>query len=247
MTYKNLILFIGMITVGAAGFAQNSAASKASAPNQLTSNEKQGGWKLLFDGTSTNGWHSYGRPAAGPSWKIADGSVYYDTANEHTLRDRDLVTNKEYENYDVKYEWKIAPNGNSGFLFDVHEDTAKYKQTYFTGLEMQVIDNDGHPDAKNPKHRAGDLYDLIAVSKETVRPVGQYNQAEIIMNKGKLDLFLNGTHVVSTTMWDDNWNQLVANSKFKSMPGFAKTKKGRFALQAHGSMVWFRNIKIKEL
>ncbi|HZG23242.1 MAG TPA: DUF1080 domain-containing protein [Chitinophagaceae bacterium] len=244
---KTLIGLMIMIVLNVNGLAQNAGASQSSGKNQLSSNEKKEGWKTLFDGQSTAGWHSYGRAAAGPSWKVADGSIYYDTANEKTLHDRDLVTNNAYENYHIKYEWKIAPKGNSGFLFNVNEDTSKYKLTYVTGLEMQVIDNNGHPDAKNPKHRAGDLYDLIAVSKETVRPVGEYNQAEVMLNKGKLDLFLNGAHVVSTTMWDENWNQLVANSKFKSMPGFAKTKKGRFALQAHGSMVWFRNIKIKEL
>lgn len=215
--------------------------------NNLSNQEKKDGWKLLFDGKSTSGWHSYGRAIPGPSWKVADGTIYYDTTDERKIHDRDLVTNNEYENFDLKYEWKIAPKGNSGLLFDVNEDTAKYRQTYFTGLEMQVIDNNGHPDAKNPKHRAGDLYDLIPVSKETVRPVEEFNDAQITLNHGKLDLYLNGTHVVSTTIWDDNWNQLVAASKFKSMPGFAKTTKGRIALQSHGSMVWFRNLKIKEL
>lgn len=243
---KNLLLAAGFSIFSFGCMSQNATKNVASS-NAISSTEKKEGWKLLFDGKSTSGWHSYGRPAAGPSWKVADGSLYYDTANEHILHDRDLVTNKEYESYDLKYEWKIAPKGNSGLLFDVNEDTVKYKQTYFTGPEMQIIDNDGHPDAKNPKHRAGDLYDLIAVSKENVHPVGEFNQAEIVLNKGKLDFYLNGEHVVSTTMWDDNWNQLVANSKFKSMQGFTKTKKGKIALQSHGSMVWFRNIKIKEL
>jgi hypothetical protein len=228
--------------------ARNTSGSGSSATtNTLTQKEKNEGWKLIFDGSSTAGWHSYGRPVSGPSWKVTGGTLYYDTTNERTLHDRDLVTNNEYENFDLKYEWKIAPKGNSGLLFNVNEDTLKYRQTYFTGLEMQIIDNNGHPDAKNPKHRAGDLYDLIAVSKETVRPVDQFNEAQITLNQGKLDLYLNGTHVVSTTMWDENWNQLVAGSKFKSMPGFAKTKKGRIALQSHGSMVWFRNVKIREL
>lgn len=244
---KNLLLVTGFSILILSCAGQNRTAKNAGSLNAISSSEKKDGWKLLFDGQSASGWHSYGRPAAGPSWKIADGSLYYDTANEHTLHDRDLVTNGEYENYDLKYEWRIAPKGNSGLLFDVNEDTVNYKQTYFTGPEMQVIDNDGHPDAKNPKHRAGDLYDLIAVSKENVRPVGEFNQAEIVLNKGKLDFYLNGEHVVSTTMWDDNWNELVSKSKFKSMPGFTKTRKGRIALQSHGSMVWFRNIKIKEL
>ena len=112
---------------------------------------------------------------------------------------------------------------------------------------MQVLDNNGHEDAKIPKHRAGDLYDLIACSTETVRPVGEWNQAEIKINKGKLDLFLNGTNVVSTTLWDDNWKKLVAGSKFKDMPDFATFKFGHIALQDHGNMVSYKNIRIKKL
>lgn len=226
--------------------ARTNSAAPSSA-NTLTSKERKDGWKLLFDGRTTAGWHSYGRPSSGPSWKVGEGTIYYDTTDERKIHDRDLVSDQEFENFDLRYEWRIAPKGNSGLLFIVNEDTAKYKQTYFTGPEMQIIDNNGHSDARNPKHRAGDLYDLIPVSNETVRPLEEFNEAQITLNRGKLDLYLNGTHVVSTTMWDDKWNSLVAASKFRNMPGFAKTKKGRIALQSHGSMVWFKNVKIKEL
>ena len=112
---------------------------------------------------------------------------------------------------------------------------------------MQVLDNEGHPDGKIHKHRAGDLYDLIACSKETVKPHDEWNQVEIKLLNGKLDFFLNGENVVSTTMWDDNWNKMVANSKFKTMPGFAKFKKGGIDLQDHDCTVWYRNIMIKKL
>ena len=110
-----------------------------------------------------------------------------------------------------------------------------------------MLDNDGHPDGKIIKHRAGDLYDLIKSSSEPVKPVGEWNAVEIISNKGKLEIFLNGTNVVTTIMWDDNWRQLIAGSKFKDMPDFGTFKKGRIALQDHGNTVWYRNIKIKKL
>ena len=203
------------------------------------------GWVTLFDGKTTTGWHSYGKPSAGDRWQIADAALYLDTSKKQN--GGDLVTDKEYGNFDLKLEWKISPKGNSGIIFFVHEDTAKYKATYNTGPEMQVVDNDGHPDGRIFKHKAGDLYDLIPSSKESAKPVGEWNEVEIISNNGKLDLFINGINVVSTTMWDDKWNALVAGSKFKTMAGFGTFKKGKIALQDHGNMVWFRNIKIKEL
>jgi len=202
------------------------------------------GWISLFDGKTTNGWHTYGKTGVNSRWKIADGALTIDTSSKES---GDAVTNNEYENFHLQLEWKIAPKGNSGIIFLVKEDTARYHQTYVTGPEMQVLDNNGHEDAKIYKHRAGDLYDLIASSKETVKPLDEWNLAEVIVNKGKLDLLLNGTNVVSTTLWDDNWKKLVAGSKFKSMPDFGTFKKGRIALQDHGNLVSYRNIRIKKL
>lgn len=212
--------------------------------NMLTQQEQKDGWVLLFDGKTTNGWHTYGQTSVNSRWKVADETLYLDPSS----KDRgDILTSDEFENYHLQLDWKIAKNGNSGVIFNVHDDTAQYKQIWYTGPEMQVLDNAGHPDAKIHKHRAGDLYDLIASSKETVKPFGEWNHAEIKLNKGKLDFYLNGTNVVSTTMWDDNWRALVAASKFKDLPGFAAFKKGHIALQDHGDQVWFKNIKIMKL
>ena len=213
-----------------------------------TASQNEEGWTSLFDGQKIEGWHSHGRNTAGSSWKAVDGVLYLDTTKTQGKRDEgDLVTDKEYENFHLSLEWKLSKGGNSGVIFLVKEDTTKYKRTYETGPEMQVLDNAGHADGKIDKHHAGDLYDLIACSTETVKPIGEWNLAEIKIDKGKLDFYLNGTNVVSTTMWDDNWNNMVAASKFKDMPDFAKFKKGKIALQDHGDPVWFRNIRIKEL
>jgi hypothetical protein len=204
----------------------------------------------LFDGKSTKGWHKYGGGPVGSAWKIHGGTLYLDaTEKEHgkIKGGGDIVTDEEFENFDLHLEWKISKGGNSGIMFCVHEDTTKYKNPYETGPEMQVLDNDGHPDGKIPKHRAGDLYDLIACRKETVKPVGEWNQVEIKLLNGKLDFVLNGENVVSTTMWDDNWNKMVAHSKFKTMPGFATFRKGHIDLQDHDCTVWYRNITLKKL
>lgn len=219
-------------------------------PNTLSNQERKDGWQLLFDGTTTTGWHTYGYGMAGQAWVVDNGTLRLDVANKNSWpknESRDILTDDEYDNFHFKADWKVAPGSNSGIIFFVKEDKQKYSATYQTGPEMQVIDNNGHPDAKIIKHRAADLYDLISSSSEPVKPVGEWNTAEIIANKGKLDFYLNGVHVINTRMWDENWNKLVAGSKFKSMPDFAKFKKGRIALQEHGEEVWFRNVKVRKL
>ncbi len=141
--------------------------------NTLTEAGKKDGWQLLFDGSTLDGWHSYGRNDVLPQWKVDNGAIFMDSTVKKTKGD--LVTKEEYGNFDLKIDWKIAPNGNSGIIFFVKEDTLKYKDTYNTGLEMQVLDNDGHPDGKLYKHRAGNLYDLIAGKEEPVKTVGEWN------------------------------------------------------------------------
>jgi hypothetical protein len=218
--------------------------------NALSDQEKSDGWQLLFDGQTTKGWHKYGGAPVGAAWKIADGTIYLDTSSKkdwQTANGGDIVTDEEFENFDLKLNWKISPAGNSGTMFYVNEDTVKFKHSFESGPEMQIVDNDGHPDGKLIKHQAGDLYDLISCSKKTVKPVGEWNEAEIKAANGKLDLYLNGENVVSTTMWDDNWKKLIAGSKFKQWPGFGTFKKGRICLQDHGNMVSFRNIRVKRL
>lgn len=215
--------------------------------NQETNREKEGPWEVLFDGKTLQGWHAY-KPAAGSAWKAEDGVLHFDAAaKKNGASGGDLVTDQEYENFHLQLDWKISPNGNSGVIFYVNEDAAQYPETYNTGLEMQVLDNDGHPDGKIHKHRAGDLYDLIPCTKETVNRPGEWNKVDIISNKGQLEFRLNGTVVVATTLWDEKWRDLVSKSKFASMPGFSKYKKGRIALQDHGDEVWYRNIRIKKL
>ena len=206
-------------------------------------------WISLFDGQTFNGWSKYGGGEVGNAWKIENGELYLDAANKdgwQTGDGGDIVTNEEFENFHFKYEWKIAPNGNSGVIFLVHE-SPEYQYPWQTGPEMQVLDNAGHPDAKIISHRAGDLYDLIVSSEETVKPAGEWNQAEIVINQGKLDFYLNGVNIVSTQLFTPEWEALIAKSKFKDMPGFGKYKKGKIALQDHGDVVHYRNLMIKRL
>ena len=221
-----------------------SGSITLSAQNTLTSKEKKDGWKLLFDGKTTAGWRNFNSTKVGPGWKVQNGELSLD---KNVKEGRgDILTDAEYENYEFSIDWKIDACGNSGIIFNVVEDP-KYDATYVTGPEMQVLDNACHPDAKIIKHRAGDLYDLISCSKETVKPAGQWNTAIIRSDHGKMEFWLNGTKVVEFTMHDAKWDEMVAGSKFKTMPDFGKAVKGHIALQDHGDNVWYRNIKIREL
>ncbi len=223
--------FFSLLIIAAVLFA-GCGASK----NSMSGSNGRG-WQKLFDGKTTAGWHTYGKPSAGTKWKVENGALYLDSKDKTPGQGGDLVTNEEFTNYHLKLEWKISKGGNSGIIFNVNEDP-KYNATYTTGPEMQVLDNDGHADAKIIKHRAGDLYDLIKSRVENVKPVGEWNTAEIIMNNGNLELIQNG---------DDNWKTLVAGSKFKTWPAFGIYKTGKIALQDHGDDVWYRNISIKRL
>jgi hypothetical protein len=241
------LLFVSVCTFIA---CNSTKTTMNSTDNSAASDE---GWIVLFDGKSTNAWHGYGSNTVGTAWKVENGTLHLDGDSKKNANATggDMVTNEEFEDFDLKMDWKIEPKGNSGIIFYVKEDPSKYPNTYNTGPEMQVLDNGtpttpGHPDAKLYTHRAGDLYDLLA-SKDAVKPAGEWNQVEIVSKNGKLDFYMNGVHTLSTTMWDNTWNQMIAISKFKDMPGFGTFKKGRIALQDHGDDVWFRNIRIKKL
>lgn len=202
-------------------------------------------WISLFDGKTTKGWHSYGKTVTGEAWKVENGVLHLNAGKG--LSAGDLVTDESFDDFDLKLEWKISKNGNSGIIFFIQDNPSKYKQIWYTGPEMQILDNEGHPDGLLLKHRAGNLYDLIEGKEGIENPVGDWNQVEIINNQGNLSLILNGTTVVSTIVGNDNWKTLIAGSKFKDMPDFAKVFSGHIGLQDHGNEVWFKNIKIKKL
>jgi len=229
-------------------FALLSGAAVAQTPNTLTKQEKKQGWKLLFDGKTTKGWHTYLRDTVGSKWQVVDGALVFDQTKPRS-GGGDIVTNEIYENYELNLEWKVAKGSNSGIIFDIQEDP-KYGATYLTGPEMQVLDNIDASDNKKENHLAGCLYDMsgdATVSKPV--PVGEWNKVRLIQNKGHLTFYLNGIKTFEGQIGSEEWNKLVANSKFKSeaFADFAKVAKGKIALQEHpGSSQW-RNIKILPL
>lgn len=206
---------------------------------------QKGKWVSLFDGKTFAGWHSWQNESVLPQWKIEDGALVLTEKGG-----KDLVTDKEYGDFELEIEWKISEGGNSGIIYHVIEDK-KYCCPYSTGPEIQVLDDVKHPDAKAGKagnHKAGSLYDLLPPSDFTaVKPAGEWNKAKIVIKGGKGESWLNGKKVVSFPTTGADWDALVANSKFKSWDGFGAFPKGKIALQDHGNKVSYRNIRIKEL
>lgn len=208
---------------------------------------KKGKWENLFDGKTLTGWHTYlkeGQPVS-DKWTVDDGAIHLSGGGAG-----DLVTNKEYGNFELEVEWKIAEGGNSGIIFHVHEDP-KYKATYQTGPEMQVLDNERHPDAKQGRdgnRTAGSLYDLQKpVTLGAAKPAGEWNKARLVINNGKAEQYLNGKKTAEYPTSGPEWDKMVSESKFKGWEGFGKYATGHIALQDHGNKVWYRNIRIREL
>lgn len=221
------------------------------ATNTLTQEEEKEGWKLLFDGKSLEHWRNFKKESIGKSWIIADEAIHLNSVKKdgsgwQAEDGGDIITKEEYEDFELKLEWKISACGNSGIMFNVVESDS-YNYVWETGPEMQILDNTCHPDTRFPTHRAGDLYDMIACRFTTVKPAGEWNKVMIRSKKGQVDFYLNGHHVVGFEMHNEKWKNMIAKSKFKDMPGFGMARKGHISLQDHGDKVWFRNIKIRRI
>ncbi|TFF33251.1 3-keto-disaccharide hydrolase [Mucilaginibacter psychrotolerans] len=239
-----VLIFAAAIMSGCNSSKNNTAANTDSTTSIDTT------WKPLFDGKTTKGWHTYGKTEAGRAWKAENGVLHLDASqkgNWQTKNGGDLVTDSEYENFQFSAEWKISRAGNSGIIFLVNEDPKKYPYCWHTGIETQIADNRENEDGAIIKHRAGDLYDLLSISKDHVKPAGEWNKTVVLVSGGVLNIFINDEQVLTTKLWTDNWKKLIADSKFKDYPDFGTFKKGHIALQDHGADVWFRDIKIKRL
>lgn len=194
--------------------------------------------RVLFDGTSTDAWRGYKRDAfPSKGWVVENGTLKPVIGGDRV----DLVTKDVYKDFDLELEWKVGPGGNSGVMYDVAETEP---ETYYTGPEMQILDDAGHKDGKNSKTSAGSLYALIAPSAEVVKPAGEWNKARIVKKGSHVEHWLNGTKIVEYELGSPALAALIADSKFKEWPRFGKEGQGHIVLQHHGDPAWFRNIRI---
>lgn len=198
-------------------------------------------WRVLFDGTSTEAWRGYRRdsfPTGG--WVVENGALKTVVGGDRC----DIVTRERFRDFELELEWRVSPGGNSGVFYDVAEDAP---QAWHTGPEMQVLDDKGHRDGQSGKTSAASLYALIPPAGHTLKPVGEYNHARLVKKGGHVEHWLNGVRVLEYELGSPALTQLIAESKFKDLPRFAREGEGHLALQHHGQEVWFRNVRIRPL
>jgi len=222
------------LAIGLALAALAADAAQA-AENTLTAAERKAGWTLLFDGRSTAGWRGF-KGAPDPGWAVKDGVL-----SPQSKASKDLVSKGEYENFELDFDWKISPQGNSGVMYHVLDQG---DETYWSGPEYQLLDN-AH--GEKPPQQAGSLFALYPPSQDVTKPVGQFNHSRLVVDHGHVQHWMNGVKVTEYDLASDDFKAKVAASKFKAWPIFATGKTGHIALQNHGDWVGFQNIRIRVL
>jgi hypothetical protein len=245
-----LITLLSLTAMSCKDKKEGNAAKALVMAAENTPQDASGDWEVLFDGTNLEHWKGYLTEQVSDNWKIEEGILtLYPPKERKKGESYNIVSKKNYTNFVLQLESNIAEGGNSGVFWGVKEDE-KFGQPYQTGPEIQVLDNERHPDAKaGTTHQAGALYDMVAPSEDVANPAGEWNTMEITINhtanEGKI--VLNGKQIVTFPVNGEGWNAMVAKSKFATWEAFGKYPTGKIGLQDHGDKVSFRNIKIKAL
>ncbi len=249
---KKIVLYIFAATgfFGFSGCGGSESASKLyseienSTANTLTEKEQKDGWELLFDGKTTKGWHGYNMQGIPDVWSVEDGC--FTVSGVGGNEEQDIITDGVYRNFAFTVEYKLSKGSNSGIIFQLKEDP-KYKYPYETGPEFQLIDQDNWPDPLEDWQIHGANYAMYPPKAKPYRPVGEWNRLFLIVNGNKVTQLINGTEVVSYEKYTDEWTKLRNSGKWANFPDYGKFDEGHISLQNHGTKLWFRNIKIKEL
>src|SRR5436309_9844073 len=226
------------VIIGAlALIAANLVAQNGQMPNTLTPKEQSDGWRLLFDGKTTNGWRGFRQQRLPDGWKAVDGAL------TRVAKATDIVTVDEFGDFELSIDWKITANSNSGIFFRVTEDD---DVMWHTAPELQVIDN-AYKEPLKPEQLAGANYDLHPPSRDATKPIGSWNETRLLVKGSHVEHWMNGVKVVEYELWSDDWERRGKESKIKDFPKYARARRGHIGLQDHGDRVAFRNIKLREL
>jgi len=248
--------FIHLLLFGAA-FIISCAPGKKDSPlslyaeldqnapvNTLTEKEKQNDWQLLFNGIDFTGWHGYNMKGIPDCWIVEDRSLTMTTTGG--AESQDIITDKVYKNFAFSVEFKLTDGANSGIIYQVKEDP-KYKFPYETGPEFQVIDHEGWPDQLEDWQICGANYAMYPPKTKPFKSVGEWNHIFLVVEGDKVTQVLNGEVVVEYEKYSDEWQKLRDSGKWADFPDYGKYDEGHISLQNHGTKVWYRNVKIKEL
>lgn len=246
--YSNLFIASFFIAGMACGDHSEAPSAKDTTMADKKMTREESGQKpvSLFDGKSFTGWHRFNGDKEISSWTIEDSSlVCLGTAKD--AHGGDIVTDNDYENFELSWDWKVTKGANSGVMYHVIEG-AKYQAPYETGPEYQVIDDIGFPGKLEEWQKAGADYAMyLPNEKKKLSPVGGWNSSKIVFNKGHVEHWLNGEKILEFQAWSDDWNKKKKEGKWKDYPDYATAKKGKIALQDHGNKVYYKNIMITVL
>lgn len=236
-------LFCSVMVVFFSFFASSIFAKK---PNILTAKEQKEGWILLFDGKTMNGWHDYNGTTLTEPWHVVDGCIQAKGAGSDGSGY--LVTYKEYENFELSWDWKLSKGGNSGMLYHVVE-RPQFKVPYVTGPEYQLIDEPNFPEKLQEWQKLGADYAMHVpnFSLMKINPAGKWNNSKIVFDNGHVEHWLNGVKILEFEAWTDDWFARKNSGKWLNAPEYGLAKSGLICLQDHGYPASFRNIKLKEL
>lgn len=204
--------------------------------NTLSAAEREAGWRLLFDGETLDGWRGYDRADLPGGWEARDGMLV------RTGPGGDIVTDEQFQDFELMVEWRLEPGGNSGIFYRAAEGE---EWIYHSAPEYQVLDDERHPDGQSPLTSAGSNYALHPAPRGVVRPAGAWNQARIVVDGDRVQHWLNGVRMVQYELGSPDWEARVADSKFSQWPAYGQAERGHIGLQDHGDPVWYRNIKIR--
>jgi len=218
---------------------QPAGRPRSNANNTLTDAERAAGWRLLFDGSTTNGWRGYKSQTLPPAWHVEDGTLTKNTGTD------DIITTDRLANFELDLDWQLAPKGNAGVFY---RGTEEYDHIYWSAPEYQLLDDKGHADGRNRKTAAGAAYAIYRSPAGYLHAPGDWNHTRIVVNGNHVEHWLNGHEMVAYTLGSPDWRARVKKSKFVDYPNYGKATTGYIGIQGdHDGALSLRNIKIKVL
>lgn len=205
--------------------------------NALTPAEAAAGWRLLFDGRTTDGWRGYRKDSV-PGWQVVDGAL------TRVSQGGDILTGDQFASFELAIDWKVEPGANSGIMYRVSEDD---DYPFWTGPEYQVLDDARHADGKSRLTAAGSCFAVFPAKEGAVKPADEWNSSRLLVNGNHVEHWLNGVKVTEYEIGSADWDARVKASKFASHAKFGRNPRGYIDIQDHGDRVAFRNIKIREI